>query len=215
MLGRVPILFLIENKYGNDHNLLAGVARAKGFTGYRILCQKPGKIGFDTTEATKKASFGIIRDYASAYGIKFYDHLITFGCDHPPAFTGAEGVRAMLTGQIAQLRQYGKKKARGRDEFVITAIHNKDKKRIASLNDDLLMAFSFIALWGTLQRQGSLDVKPDDVRRMRLTMVHEHDRPAYFERQVAEATRAESAAAAARRRASLFGSGRGAPQRKL
>ena len=206
---RVPILFLIENKYGNDHNLLNGLARRRGFTGYRMLCQKPGKIGFDTTEATKKAGFGIIRDYATGNGLKFYENLITFGTDHPPAFTGRDGVRAMVIKQIAQLRQYGKKKARGNNEFVVTAIHDKENKRIANLNDDLLMAVSFIALWGTLQRLGDLDVKPEEVRRMRFTMVHERDRGSFYEKQVAEVTRAANAEAAERRRANLFAARKG------
>ena len=201
---RVPILFLIENKYGNDHNLLVSIARLKGFSGYRILCQKAGKVGFDTTEQTKKAGFGIIRDYACSCGLKFYENLITFGTDHPPMFTGREGIRAMLIGQIAQLRQYGKKKAVGKNEFVVTAIHDKDKKRIAKLNDDLLMALSFVALWGTLQRKGDLDVKPQDVRLLRDTMVLETDRGRYHERNVAEYMRAQTAAAAERRRAPLF-----------
>ena len=201
----MPLLVLVENKYGNDHNLIAGfAARTKEMSGYRILCQKPGKIGFDTTEQSKVAGFGVIRDYASGYGIKFYEHLITFGTDHGPSCTGPQAMRDMLIGQISQLRQYGKKKVRSPNEVIITAIHDRDKKRIDRLNDDVLMAFKFVALWGTLQRKGELHVKPEEVRRMRYTMVHDYERAGAYEHRVQDIMRTEAAQAAARRRAPLF-----------
>jgi len=203
MFRRVPILFIIENMYGNDHNLLVSIARVKRFSGYHILCQKPGKIGFCTTEQTKIVSFGIIRNLASIGGIRFYKDLITFGTDHDAAHTGRDGIRLMVTEQIAQLRQYGKKKVRS-EEFIITAIHDKDKKRIAKLNGDLLMSLSFIALWGTMQRKGDLSFRPQDVLHMRNTMVLETDRGDYYERKVSEYLRDEASQNAERMRAPLF-----------
>ena len=206
MFSKVPLLILIENKNGNDHNLIAGFcARTKEMTGYRILCQKPGKIGFDTTEQSKVAAFGIIRDYASAGGIVFYENLISFGTDHGPACTGPAAMRDMLIKQIGQLRQYGKKAPRlTKSEVVITAIHGRDGKRIDRLNDDVLMAFGFVMLWGMLQRKGSLSVKPEEVRRMHMMMVHDYERAGAYEQRVDEVMREENRRKSAQRRGTLF-----------
>ena len=144
-------------------------------SGYRILCQKPGKIGFDTTEQSKVAGFGVIRDYASGYGIKLRaSHHVR---DGPRALVhwaaGDAGHADRADQPAAAVRE---EEGAELNEVIITAIHDRDKKRIDRLNDDVLMAFKFVALWGTLQRKGELHVKPEEVRRMRYTMVHDYER---------------------------------------
>jgi len=187
----VPFLYIVENMTGNDAATIAGMAardrqRDRNGTsfrmyGYRFLSQHPGKLGFCTTAPSKLEGFMRIRDKATSYGIKFWEGLVSVGMDHGHGGTGREEMRTMLISQIANLRQYGKTK-KGHNEVKVSAIMDENDKRIKNRHDDLLMGLKFIALWGALQRDGGLSVKPDDVDRMRHTMVHEEERVPFMER---------------------------------
>lgn len=184
----VTILYAIENNFGNDANWLYDLTLdARRMRNVHVLCEHPTKkIGFCTSEESKLTGYTIIQSFASVGGIKFYKELITINLDNPK--NGREAMRALFIGQLRQLKQYGKKRMKGKNLVVITGIHSEDGKRL-NLVDDVSMAFNVLAFTAIRWQKRDLDAPYEEIAAMKYKIVHPDEEAQVVTARIAKFTR--------------------------
>jgi hypothetical protein len=143
-LRNVPILLVPESNYANEAAYIeAEIRRIPEITNVRLISDdETKKLGVWTSELSKLKGYDVMKTYIATSGLKFYRKLIVINNEYEIAFKGSDprkAMRSLLISQIKQLKQYGKKKAKGNNLIVITGIHGEDGKRLP-LVDDVVMA---------------------------------------------------------------------------
>jgi len=191
LFKNVTILCIIENNYGNDANWLYGLTKrvAEMNNIYMLSDDISKKIGTTTTELSKLRGYDIMKTYISTNGLKFYRKLITFNNEYERAFPGPNpriAMKSLMIQQLRQLKQYGKRKAKGSALVVITGIHTEDNKRLP-LVDDVVMALNFFMTMSIrFFKKDIPNVPYADIASMRYRIVHMSEEPAYIAHSMAK-----------------------------